>query len=188
MWLVTILGQRHCFGGGTCPSWWESLRPNVYTEPLKIKIIYKSKQLCYNFLTNWREKFRHFLSVLCCCVAQFLELCVTKLVSWKKAPPLPPFTPNCKAEVWKANSLLQLFWIIVRNGEKNCHRLLMDFLTLLIQHSECSQPQTFSLRLLRSSTICTSHHLGLKCTRNNLAQVVKWWIVLSARSRSSKGG
>ena len=110
--------------------------------------------MLYNFLTNRREKLRHFLSVLC-------------------------FTPNCKAEVWTANSLLQLFWILDRNRETNCHRLLMDFLTLLIQHSESSQSQTFSLRLLTSSTICTSHHLDLKCTQNNLAQVVKRWIVLS---------
>ena len=117
--------------------------------------------MLYNFLTNWREKLRHFLSVLC-------------------------FTPNCKAEVWTANSLLQLFWMLDRNRETNCHRLLMDFLTLLIQHSESSQPQTFSLRLLTSSTICTSHHLGLKGTQNNLAQVVKRWIVLSAGPRLFK--
>ena len=52
--------------------------------------------LC-NSLTNWREKLQHFLSVLCCFVAHFLELCVTKLVSWKQAPPLPTFTSNCKA-------------------------------------------------------------------------------------------
>ena len=142
--------------------------------------------MLYNFLTNWREKFWHFLSVLCCRVAHFLELCVTKLVSWKQAPPLLSFTPNCKAEVWTANLLLQLFWIIDRKRETNCHRLLMDFLTLLIQHSESSQPQKFSLRLLRSSTICTSHHPGFKCTRNNLAQVVKRWIVLSARPRLFK--
>ena len=49
--------------------------------------------MLYNFLTNRREKLWHFLSVLC-------------------------FTPNCKAEVWTANSLLQLPWIIDRNREK----------------------------------------------------------------------
>ena len=111
------------------------------------------------------------------------------LLSWSAESKLLHFCPLhriCKAEVWTANSLLQLFWILDRNRETNCHRLLIDFLTLLIQHAESSLPQTFSLRLLTSSTICTSHHLGLKCTQNNLAQVVKRWIVLSAGPRLFK--